>query len=451
MISSARRGQGRIRGRSALAAAAVLALSGGATAAPITVAPTTWVPFGEPLDPAVTTTTVGVSTSAVAGGNALVVVWVNHGTIVSDSYAVVVQRQGRRSRVIARTKLPVQLESVTAAASDHAGRWLVTGRSLSPAAPAGVSTVARLTPHGALDMTFGTNGLVPVDGDAVDIVSDRDSHPLILVNRPAPPSNPHSTLTSAVLRLTTAGAPDPAFGVGGAAVTGPDEATATSAMGVPASGYTQTARSLALTGKSAVLVSGELDRATTQLGYLTRLTPAGVIDPGFGTGAGTVVYGPFRTGVPRGRYGDGLSVEPRYGNIYLSGMPSKDANAVTWKRTAAGLRNGSFGFHGWFRSPTAGPVVTNAATCDGGVVVVTRQHIRVLTRTGRYDARFGVKGTITVAPASPLAKITTAAGDLRFSCPRNLVIASERAQGLRPGFTVTWLSLPGPVVPVLKV
>jgi uncharacterized delta-60 repeat protein len=166
--------------------------------------------------------------------------------------------------------------------------------------------VARLTPGGAVDSGFangpvGTSAIEPVPELAdewtqtdVRLALTGDGHVLVLGRE--------------LLRLTFDGAPDPAFGAGG--------------RGALTDGFT--ARALAVQPDGFIVLAGTRPTPDGTQAVVTRLTPTGALDPGFGQSG--VVTLPTLSGTltetARTRVGLGGVALDRSGRIVIAGIAS---------------------------------------------------------------------------------------------------------------------------------
>lgn len=148
-----------------------------------------------------------------------------------------------------------------------------------------VPALAKLTPQGFLDGSFGTAGraiaVIPWATDYIPFqrpIHQLDGKTLYLATCTNCPDNP-STTRLVVLRLTTAGAPDPGF-------SGDGWFTST---GEPFSNLS--AYHIAVDAAGRILILA----ATSSQFALLRLTPGGAVDTSFGGGDGWVTW-PIPTG-----------------------------------------------------------------------------------------------------------------------------------------------------------
>lgn len=363
---------------------------------------------------------------------------------------LIVRRHGTTTGGVRRKALPDDIGSIVAVTADQRGRWLVLS------APAVIGTpqydtgrLTRLTAQGAVDGSFGVKGTAPVSGIPIGVTTDSSDRPVILTSPSTPSSN--GSATALVTRLTSSGRPDEAFGTGGSAVGPEPTARAAAIMGAPVESLIVAPRAVATTATDRILVSGMItDVSTGSIGYLAELTASGAPDAAFGTGDGTVTYGPLRKDpLIVGGFGRPLSVDRLRGGIYVVGRPNASDRDLTWKRTARGLRDASYGTLGWSRPAVADPNMQGTATiqgsalCTSGFVWTTARQIRVTTRTGRPDTSYGRRGVVTVPEKSPLGQIDAAAADVR-RCPTNYLATSAQVRRGKGGITLIWLSLPTP-------
>ncbi len=411
----------------------------GATVAPT---PSTWIPVAPKQ--------VQVAGVAVFAGRGFIVTPSTQGplTPVPANRALVVQRRGRYTHVVRRLTLPDDIGSVVAVTPDVHGRWLVLSMPVvNGVIPYNTGRLTRLTAQGVIDTTFGTGGVSSLSGTPMRAASDGEGRPVILMSRTTLPLP--GTSTTLVTRLTTSGQTDPTFGSGGTAPVPPPTGRAASILGAPADSLIASPRTLTVTPANAIIVAGTIsDIPNGSIGYLTKLTSSGTPDAAFGDGDGTVTYGPFRNDpILAGAFGAAVSVERALGRIYVVGRPNGYDRDLTWRRTADGRRDAAYGTLGWSRPATADPnmqgtaTIQGAALCTGGFVQTTPQQIRITTRTGRPDASYGRRGTITVPEKSPLGRIDAAATDIR-RCPTDHLAVSARVRHGKGGVTLIWLSLP---------
>ncbi|HYH68696.1 MAG TPA: hypothetical protein VD866_28645, partial [Urbifossiella sp.] len=247
--------------------------------------------------------------------------------------------------------------------------------------PGGAIVVVRLTAGGQPDPTFGAGGLVRAgfggsfeSGGVAGVLADGR---IVLAGR--------SDFDFAAARLTAAGQPDPTFGVGGAVVdtAGPD----------------RDSRAFVLQPDGKVVVVGYTQSGPNPQVAAIRFTSAGQLDPGFGTGGRVQIdFGSFV--VP-----EGVVVQPD-GSLVLGGF--NDAPGVrdfaALRLTSAGQLDTTFG--------TAGLAVVDfgfedsardvALQPDGAIVLTGSVNTAPvfsfaaarLTPAGQPDPTFGTNGHV---------------------------------------------------------
>lgn len=260
-------------------------------------------------------------------------------------------------------------------AIDGAGNLYLAGYANSDFA------VARYTPSGVLDASFGTGGLVTTDfGSSSDIgkgITLDGSGNVIIAGY----SDTGSTVDFALVRYTSAGVLDTSFGSGGTVLT-------------DISSNFDIAYDVTTDVAGNIVVAGQ---AFTNLA-LVRYTSSGALDPTFGTGGKVVTN--------LGGNGDQARsvLIDAGGNIVVSGYYQNVAIAdfAVARYTSSGSLDSSFGTGGIAIADFGGGDFGLAATFDaaGNVVVAGSSNSRMAV------ARF-------LAPPPPPTTITTnGSGDL---------------------------------------
>jgi uncharacterized delta-60 repeat protein len=279
------------------------------------------------------------------------------------------------------------------------GLWLV----VASRAAAGI---------GELDVRFGTNGEIVVDGETNGAVLALPDGRLVVVGTPGPNASALSN-EFAVHRFSASGSPDASFGAAGRAV-----------VRIPLEQVW--IRSAALQPDGKVVVAGYGTRNTGQsVRLLARITAEGLPDAGFGVN-GVVIGGYGGWGgyagvlvLPSGEILAAYSDEERFFDRFLpngvlaANLPQdaapdrmalladgrvivvgqKDRRGVAWRLQADGRLDTSFGDSGYagLNNYTTSAL---AIEPDGDRIVVCGDRlIERLTADGRRDTTFGPQGS----------------------------------------------------------
>ncbi|MCA2978076.1 MAG: hypothetical protein INH37_07315, partial [Myxococcaceae bacterium] len=291
-------------------------------------------------------------------------------------------------------------EQAEALVRDSMGRYVVVG-TLAGATNLDLG-VARLTSAGALDTTFGTNGIARFDfgGDefAEDVAIDSQGR-LVVVGHQAGMSGEELV----VARLTAAGALDPTFATNGrflsstpqpdnllgVAIDGSDRVVAVgfrdqdslvlrlTSAGVPDSSFgsmgvftvdlttglfSDRLNAVALDGARIVAAGEGLDSASSNY-YLAGFTQAGALDTSFGAGGTTIIGGATAN--------EALTslVRRPGGGWYAAGF--SDGSAAVLRFSAAGAIDTTFSMAGEFRDSYSGTAAAFGVALDGrGRIVI---------------------------------------------------------------------------------
>jgi uncharacterized delta-60 repeat protein len=260
--------------------------------------------------------------------------------------------------------------------------------------------VARLTPNGTLDPTFGSKGLWLSPGGQVynlAVLTDAAHTTVtgIVASAGSPPGN-------VAVKLTPAGAPDKTFGSGGFAAFPGLNGNSFWGLAVSAAGE------IYLTGQVAPPGSSSMST-----GCLVALTPAGVPDSNFGGGTGYVLS---PVGI-NGSAFDAVAVQTvtvggqSVSRLVVAGYEGDGPNyyVLVAGYTLGGSLDTTFGSGGLFTTATTNtpPLVKSLALeADGSIVVGWTENytaadgssgfeLRVvhLTAAGVADTTFGSNGT----------------------------------------------------------
>lgn len=226
---------------------------------------------------------------------------------------------------------------------DSMGRIVVVGKQ---GLVGGDLVVARLTTAGALDSTFATNGrYLPTTGtgeELTGVVVDASNAVIAVGLRDQ---------DSLVLKLTAAGVPDTTFGTGGEAVV--DLSTGL---------FGDKLEAVALDGTRIVAAGTSLDSGASNF-VIAGFTAAGALDTGFGAAGITVVGGATEMEALH-------ALTPRPGGgWYAAG--ATDSSAAILRFTAAGALDTTFATNGQFTDAFGGSANAFATAVDGvGRIVI---------------------------------------------------------------------------------
>ena len=251
--------------------------------------------------------------------------------------------------------------------------------------------LARFTASGALDTSFGDDGVVTTDFEestdsAYDVALQSDGQIIV-----AGYTFIASGFDFALARYTTSGALDTSFGTGGIATTN-------------FGGSGDYAEAIALQSDGKVVVVGYADDGVSSIGFaLARYTASGALDTSFGSG-GTLTTD-FDGGTD---IAEGVAVQPD-GRIVVAGYASVESGAdfALARFTASGDLDTAYGDGGTVTTPNPGDgfdvAYSVAAQPDGKVVAAgytfngndTDFALTRYTASGALDASFGDGGVVT--------------------------------------------------------
>lgn len=292
----------------------------------------------------------------------------------------------------------------------------------------GDAAVARYTSAGVLDTTFDGDGKVVRDLGGADSLRGavvQIDGKLVAAGTTA--------LDFAAVRFTTNGALDAGFGNAGVAL-------------VDFGNTGEEARALALDVNGRIVLGGGVRVGTANDFALARLTTAGVLDTGFGTGGKTtfnVSVNPTSGGLERI---EGLAVQTD-GKIVVAGTAPGDFNRPQWHAArvdASGALDAGFGTGGITRLGLDIATFGKAAgvVLSGGQVVIagTRQSdnalqpyslgVMKLTTGGALDQAFDGDGVALFdvrGPAQNGAEVSTLLADGRILLAENVRITPGNA------------------------
>jgi uncharacterized delta-60 repeat protein len=250
------------------------------------------------------------------------------------------------------------IDGIAAMAVQPDGRILLVGSSVANRADV---AVIRLTADGAMDPTFGDRGRVTVDlggGDTAGAVAVQPDGMIVVAGTAASGGG----IDFAAARLTAAGVPDPAFGVGGrSAVAFPNRALAT---------YVYSVRVVLVQPDGGIVLAGTESSGNTRTARtdfaVARLTAAGAPDPGFGDGGrATFTFGTF--GSPRA---GGLLPDGRIVLAGGGGVSGPGSQFAVIRLTPGGAFDSAFG--------DGGKVAVNFGFTNSAAGVSVRPDGRIL-------------------------------------------------------------------------
>lgn len=245
---------------------------------------------------------------------------------------------------------PDQLQS---AAAGPNGTFYAAGYAAATAAGTRFVTVVKLTANGSLDMTFGTKGIATTNvafaGGGGEIGIAVQPSGKLIVSATVANGVDANDRDVAVLRLDAMGALDQTFGVDGVRIL--DLNTAIDAM---QSAQRDSARGVAI-GPNGVIYVNAVQRGLSQRTdsdfAVVRLTVDGTVDTAFNTtGKFTLDFGnPSANGTPRGIHvlSSGSVVVAGYASSSLTGNTTQ---VVLFKLTPMGALDTAFADNGLFHS-----------------------------------------------------------------------------------------------------
>lgn len=329
-------------------------------------------------------------------------------------------------------------------AIDSMGRVVVAGGSQGGAGQGHSVAAWRLTPQGAFDPTFGTQGAWWKTGTLGGMYDDGWAVTIDSQDRPvlAGTSNNGFPISSTAWRLDTTGKLDPSFA-------GTGYAGMSSTTGGP-QGY-DLAAGVLRTPNDGVFLVGYSEHSNNAIDMVVwKYTSAGALDTaGFGAPNGFIAT--KQTASPmQALYWDGATsaAVDGAGRLVVAGWSMKDAASnfalTVWRFTSAGAPDTSFHGTGHFTlsNPTnlVGASTTDSAT---GIVVDASGRIVVagysfgatvwsawalrLTAGGDPDATFGASGVVALPPATMGATATAMANAVALDSQGRIVVAGMTA------------------------
>lgn len=265
------------------------------------------------------------------------------------------------------------------------GRIVVAGSSSSPAGTQ--IALVRYQRDGALDTTFGTGGMVvtpvgSVSDEAYAVALQADGKILVAGGS----AQGASGIDFALLRYTANGALDTTFGNGGKVTT-------------PFGNDTDRAYAIVVQGDGRIVVGGSSTQDVTGPDFaLARYTSTGALDTTFGNG------GKVLTALKSGNVGEhvyALALQTIANEEHIVAVGG-EGNFVAARYTPAGALDPSFGTGGvvvdLFTSiigAARGVVITPANEIVLAGMIGNHHALARLTETGVLDGGFGVGGRVT--------------------------------------------------------
>lgn len=219
------------------------------------------------------------------------------------------------------------------------GKLIVVGDGVASGSHSPLMVIARLDPDGGLDPSFGSGGVEELGiqntgpGDPVALLASGELVATGGVGTAGLVSATNPTVLSVgrwvVVELTSTGGVDPAFGTSGVATLPPAAAEGTD---------------VAIASNGEIVTTGLVERSpSTVVEEVSRVSPAGGVDPTFNGGVPAVVPGVE---------GNGLLVAEPDGSVVL-GVFDLGGQGGLARFTAAGALDATFGSAGVARLPTA--------------------------------------------------------------------------------------------------
>ena len=248
-----------------------------------------------------------------------------------------------------------------------------------------ISFLARYTPDGLLDNTFGSSGQVQTDfgtnqGQVASVASEPDGK-IIVAGTERTSAN--STVI-VVERFNADGSLDQTFGTGGKASAG--------------DGNVNIANGLALQGDGKILVVGSVNGSDTASFDLevVRFNADGSLDSGFGAGG--------MVDTPMGEGFDGASgvVVQSDGEIVVAGSALSETNSILAlaRYDPNGTLDNDFGTDGLVKTSFSGSIAgspTLALQADGRIVCALGSRLARFNPNGSVDNSFGMGGEVTTS------------------------------------------------------
>lgn len=309
----------------------------------------------------------------------------------------------------------------TAVAEDASGRLVVAGLFGQASV-----LVLRLTADGQLDTTFGTGGVtaIPVGAGAQSMVIQRDGRILVGASNLNEDGRP-----MVVARLTPDGAVDSSFGTNGKTEIifwDPLQASGTSVTGLAVTPNGK------IVGSSHIDYIGGSGGLGGTAGVF-RLTSSGHLDPSYGTGGVVEVAFTNPDGSSNSWFPCAMTVASN-GRATITGENSPAGSAIlTARLTAAGVPDPSFGSAGDGRVVTPGASGQEDTTCGaaakGGVFTLAAgASFAQLLRDGTPNENFAPGGITNIGTPANLG-----INAVVLSSPHTAVLAGATGDDLYVG------------------
>lgn len=290
---------------------------------------------------------------------------------------------------IVRTDIGSHADMARAVAIQADGKAVVSGVSFEDGDTSAFA-VARYTTTGVLDRTFGSGGQVITEfagGADADAVAVQHDGKIVVAGTAG--VNGDKPATFALARYNRDGSLDRSFGTGGRVTTSLDGYAAAAAVVIQAD------------GKLVVVGTAGLDHAHDSSFALVRYGTDGSLDPSFGRGG--IVMTNLAVDGDDEAYTAAIQADQR---VVVAGVSDSSPGFVLTRYNRDGKLDGSFGSHGTVSTPFSGGARPNALAVqpDGGLVAAgvarwsSSNSTFALARyhpNGSLDATFGSHGRVT--------------------------------------------------------
>ena len=299
-------------------------------------------------------------------------------------------------------------QTANAVAQDANGFTVIAGSAVNKPANAGLSglhsfLVARYTPSGALDPAFNGTGINAsasfgsFDDQAFGVALQPDGSVIAVGTTSSTTGGADHVV--AIARYTQSGALDPTFGTGGLVTTD---------IRPGLTGENDVAGSVAVQSNGDIVVAGTSWTGTTEQTFVARYTPAGALDPSFGSGGivpSALAAPSVANQLTSVALGPGGTIDVSATGCTAGCATSGETDAAeVISLSSTGALNTSFASGGIATVGTSSNAAALAVESGGQVVVVGSQGYGVtgqkrfvvarFTATGAPDGSFGSAGIV---------------------------------------------------------